>query len=80
MEIKIKYPIYRKLSNNRSFYKVVDSKNFEEIQIIGTKRIHQLIEAKQYPEFLFVLDLTEINHEGIIESSESEWLSVIVNY
>ena len=80
MEIKNDYPIYRKLSNNRSFYKVVDSKNFEEIQIIGTKKRHQLIEAKQYPEFLFVLDLTEINHEGIIESSESEWLSVIVNY
>ena len=48
MEIKIKYPIYRKLSNNRSFYKVVDSKNFEEIQIIGKKRRHQLIEANQY--------------------------------
>ena len=80
MEIKIEYPIYRKLSNNRSFYKVVDSKNFEEIQIIGTKRRHQLIEAKQYPDILYLLDLIELNHEGIIESSESEWLSVIVNY
>ena len=77
MEIKIEYPIYRKLSNNRSFYKVVDSKNFEEIQIIGTKRRHQLIEAKQYPDILYLLDLIELNHEGIIESSESEWSSLI---
>ena len=77
MEIKIDYPIYRKLSNNQSFYKVVDSKSFEEIQIIGTKRRHQLIEAKQYPEILFVLDLIQINHAGIIESSEKEWLTII---
>ena len=77
MEIKIDYPIYRKLSNNRSFYKVVDSKNFEEIQIIGTKRRHQLIEAKQYPDILYLLDLIELNHEGIIESSESELSSLI---
>jgi len=74
MEIKIDYPIYRKLSNNRSFYKVVDSKNFEEIQIIGTKRRYQLIEAKQYPEFLFIQDIIGFNHLGIVESFEKEWL------
>ena len=73
MEIKIKYPIYRKLSNNRSFYKVVDSKNFEEIQIVGTKRRHQLIEAKQYPELLFIQDLISFNHLGVLESSKKEW-------
>ena len=77
MEIKIDYPIYRKLSNNRSFYKVVDSKNFEEIQIIGTKRRYQLIEAKQYPELLFIQDLIAFNHLGILESSEKEWLLYI---
>jgi hypothetical protein len=77
MEIKNDYPIYRKLSNNRSFYKVVDSKNFEEIQIIGTKRRYQLIEAKQYPELLFIQDLIAFNHLGILESSEKEWLLYI---
>ena len=74
MEIKIDYPIYRKLSNNRSFYKVVDSKNFEEIQIIGTKRRYQLIEAKQYPELLFIQDLISMIHPGMLNSAESEWL------
>ncbi len=77
MEIKIDYPIYRKLSNNRSFYKVIDSKKFEEIQIIGTKRRIQLIEAKQYPELLFIQDLIAFNHLGILESSEKEWLLYI---
>jgi len=77
MEIKIDYPIYRKLSNNRSFYKVIDSKNFEEIQIIGKKRRYQLIEAKQYPELLFIQDLIAFNLLGILESSEKEWLLYI---
>jgi hypothetical protein len=74
MEIKIEYPIYRKLRNNRSFYKIIDSKNFEEIQIIGTKRRYQFIEAKQYPDLLFIQDLIAFNHLGILESSEKEWL------
>ena len=77
MEIKINYPIYRKLNNNRSIYKVADSKSFEEIQIIGTKRCYQLIEANQYPELLFIQDLIAFNHLGILESSEKEWLLYI---
>ena len=80
MENQEQYPIYRKLKNNRRFYKVIDSKLFEEIQIIGTKVKKMSFEAKQYPEILFISDIIKLNHEGIIESSESEWLSVVVNY
>jgi hypothetical protein len=56
---------------------ITDSKLFEEIQIIGKKVKKLSFEAKQYPEILFVLDIINLNHEGIIESSESEWLSLI---
>jgi hypothetical protein len=74
MEINQTYPIYRKLNNNRRFYKVLDSKSFEEIQVVGTKKLHQLYEAKQYPEILFIQDLVSMIHTGILNSSESEWL------
>jgi hypothetical protein len=77
MEIKIEYPIYRKLSNNRSFYKIVDSKIFEEIQIIGKKRIHKLFLAKKYPELLFIQDLIALNRLGVLEITEEEWLKYI---
>jgi hypothetical protein len=77
MEIKIEYPIYRKLSNNRSFYKIVDSKIFEEIQIIGTKKIHKLFRAKKYPELLFIQDLIALNHLGLLEITEEEWLAIV---
>jgi len=68
------FPVYRKLNNNRRFYKVLDSKSFEEIQVIGTKKIHQLFEAKQFPELLLIQDLVSMIHAGILNSSESEWM------
>lgn len=68
------FPVYRKLNNNRRFYKVLDSKSFEEIQVIGTKKIHQLFEAKQFPEILFIQDLVSMIHPGLSNSAESEWL------
>ena len=77
MENLVQYPLYRKLKNNRRFYKITDSKLFEEIQIIGKKVKKISFEAKQYPDILFVLDIINLNHEGIIESSESEWSSLI---
>jgi hypothetical protein len=30
------YPIYRKLSNNKSFYRIISETEFEEIQCIGS--------------------------------------------
>ncbi len=77
MENLVQYPLYRKLKNNQRFYKITHSKLFEEIQIIGNKVKIISFEAKQYPEILFVLDIINLNHEGIIECSESEWLSMI---
>ena len=74
MKTNQSFPVYRKLNNNRRFYKVLDSKTFEEIQVIGTKKTHQLYEAKQYPELLFIQDLLSMIHVGILTSSESEWL------
>lgn len=68
------FPVYRKLNNNRRFYKVLDSKSFEEIQVIGTKKIHQFFEAKQFPELLLIQDLVSMIHTGILNSSESEWM------
>ncbi len=68
------FPVYRKLNNNRRFYKILDSKSFEEIQVIGTKKIHQLFEAKQYPDLLFIQDLLSMIHTGILPSSETEWV------
>ncbi len=77
MENKNAYPIYRKLNNNRSFYKISSDRIFEEIQRIGTRKVHYVHEAKQYPEILFIQDLINFAHQGIEDFTEKEWEIII---
>jgi hypothetical protein len=73
MENNITYPIYRKLINNRSYYKILSKFIFEEIQCIGSKKKHYIHEAKQYPEMLFIQDLIYYSHAGISEYNQEDW-------
>jgi transglutaminase/protease-like cytokinesis protein 3 len=66
------FPIYRKLINNKVFYKIIDSKNFEELQCMGSKVKHSQTTAIQYPELLLIQDLIATN-EFYITSSQEEW-------
>jgi hypothetical protein len=68
----IVFPIYRKLSNSKSFYKVVKLDEFEEIRLMGTKKLFSKTIAKQYPEKLMIMDLIETN-EFYLKSTEEEW-------
>ena len=67
------FPQYRMLSNGKSFYKINDSRNFEEIQIIGSRKIKHTIEAKQYPEILKIQDLLNQKENQFVVISEVEW-------
>ncbi len=50
---------------------------FEEIQLVGSKKIRKLTEAKQFPEKLFIHDLV-FNYEAMAEDiSEEEYNKVI---
>ena len=51
------YPIYRKLSNQKSFYRIVSNTEFEEIQCIGSARIQTFCKAEKYPEMLRIKDM-----------------------
>jgi hypothetical protein len=76
MENIIIYPIYRKLSNNRSFYKIIGESQFDEIQLIGTKIKLYTHKAIKYPEILFIQDLIHFTNEGIKESNNEEWMMI----
>jgi hypothetical protein len=69
----MKFPIYRKLINNKVFYKIVDTKNFEEIKLIGSKVTHSKTTAIQYPELLLIQDLIACAAEYYTTSSQEEW-------
>jgi hypothetical protein len=53
----IKYPQYRRYKNGLSYFKILSLVLFEEIKVIGSKRLINCIEAKQYPEKVFINDL-----------------------
>lgn len=53
----IKYPQYRKYKNGLSYFKISSPVLMEEIKVVGNKRLAYVIEAKQYPEKVFINDL-----------------------
>jgi hypothetical protein len=67
-----KFPQYRRLTNGKHFYKIIDNKKFEEIQLVGTKVKYYVVEATQYPEMLRIMDM--LNSISPFDfSSEEEW-------
>lgn len=62
------FPVYRKYSNNKSFFKVFDANTFEEIQVLGSNYWVHHFEAKILPDRYFLQDL--INMEG------GRWLEI----
>jgi hypothetical protein len=76
MENNIEFPVFRKLNNNRSYYNIINDREFEEIQVIGSKRKYYRHLAKQYPEILLIQDLIHFTNEGIKESNNEEWMKI----
>jgi hypothetical protein len=67
----LQFPIYRKRLNNKSFYKITSPKTFEEVQLIGSRKVKYTFRADKYPEVLYIKDLIELNYSE--EIAEFEW-------
>lgn len=67
------FPQYRRLSNGKTFYKIIDAKSFEEVQLMGTKRMVYTTIAHQYPEMLRIKDMLELQ-DPYEMSNENEYL------
>ena len=72
----IHFPVYRKYKNNKSYFKIIHPRLFEEVQIIGRRKIIKQIEAKLFPEVLFVRDLVLNYSEMADEISEKQYLKM----
>ena len=73
-DVRLMYPQYRKLSNNKSFYKILSEHSFEEIQLVGSSVITTNTNATKYPETLRIKDMLD----GVAPfeiSTESEYNS-----
>ena len=70
---EIEFPVYRKLFNSKSYYKILSFKEMIEVQFMGDKRIEYKIEAIQYPEQLLIQDLIKLDKGVYLEISENEF-------
>lgn len=72
-----KFPQYRRYTNGLSYFKILSLTEFEEIKIVGEKRVKQHVVASQYPEKVFINDL--LFKEGSAELiSEQDYLAVLI--
>jgi hypothetical protein len=51
------FPQYRKIINEKSYYRIEDENHFTEIQLIGKKTFELKIQAIQYPEKLKIKEM-----------------------
>ena len=73
----IKFPQYRKYKNGKSYFKISSQLEFEEIQLIGEKKIVTKHNAKILPDHNFIHDLL-LNYADFTEEiSEEEYLAVV---
>jgi len=64
------FPQYRKLSNNRCFYKILDERHFREIQLIGKRLVSYDVKAQQYPEILRIMDMLAMKDPYLVSDAE----------
>ena len=74
------FPQYRKLSNNKVFYRISNDKYFDEIQLIGSRAQLYRIVANQYPEILRIQDMLGCVDDGFEISSDLEFDALLAKY
>ncbi len=70
MDKNTHFPQYRKLSNGKTFYKIVDERTFEEIVLLGEKRMYFKTIAEKYPEMLRIKDMLEFEVPFLVATEE----------
>ncbi|MDA9986955.1 hypothetical protein N9E11_02910 [Crocinitomicaceae bacterium] len=55
------FPIFRKLSNNKSFYRISSETDFEELQVVGSKVLCSEYKATKYPELIRLKEMIACN-------------------
>ena len=70
------FPQFRKLSNEMAFYKIIDDRHFEEIQVVGKRYFIYNHNDEQYPEILKIQEMLRLEIEGVISSDSNEYSTV----
>jgi hypothetical protein len=66
------FPQYRRYTTGNSYFKIVDERNFIEVQFIGDNTVVYKITAHQYPEMLRIQDMLNFQFDGVVEMDKEE--------
>lgn len=53
----MQFPVYRKYKNNKHFFRVISDTAFEEVQLVGSRKLISSHAAKIMPDRQFIYDL-----------------------
>ncbi len=67
------FPVYRCYKNRKTYFKILNPREFEEVQVIGSFKKIRTIQAEQFPEQVFIRDLLLNFSEMALEISETEY-------
>lgn len=67
----MEFPQYRKRFDDKSFYKIINERTFEEVQLIGEKVFLHELTATKYFEIILVQDILA-NKDGMYEPISSD--------
>lgn len=68
-----RFPIYRRLSNGNSFYRITSDRSFDEVQRIGDRCVLHVIDAATYPERLRIAEMIDLSLPGVGPSEAREF-------
>ncbi|MFK7785287.1 MAG: hypothetical protein AB8B56_09230 [Crocinitomicaceae bacterium] len=70
------FPQYRKLFNEKAFYKITDDRHFDEIQVVGSRKMTYSFTAEKYPEILRIQDMLDLA-SGYLECTEEQYENLL---
>lgn len=76
MKQAITYPQYRKYKNGLGFFKIISEKEWEEIQVIGSKYLFNTFQVNIFPDRNFLYDMTFDYSQNWIVIDEAEYNEV----
>ena len=67
------FPQYRKRFDNKSYYKIINEREMQEVQLIGEKKFHYHIHADKYFEVLRIQEILDQENELYVGISREEY-------
>jgi hypothetical protein len=67
------FPQYRRRFDNKSFYKLLNERTLEEVQLIGDKAFIHRLEATQYFEIIRLQEILACEGDQYFDATEEEY-------